>query len=274
MTEKESDYAMKHSEEEVVRLELQAAVLSDVIDHEIDVMKIKSGMSILDAGCGSGAITRKFAQIVKPAQVTAIDFDPVFIENAKAIAADEGLNNINFENGDLDNLKYQDGTFDLTYCRLVLMHVEDPVRTVSELKRVTRTGGFVAISDNDDDAIIIHPSFPRVTELWRKYGEWSKTKRMDRHIGRQLFSILSQAGLNSIRIFPYSIYRTQENPEQFRMFASVPIQIMAAKKTELLEQGIFSEEEYDLAMEEFEAMVNNPGGFIMTTLFFAIGEVP
>lgn len=274
MTEKNSDYVMKHSEEEVMRLELQAAVLSDVIDHEFDAMNIESGMSILDAGCGSGAITRKFAQIVKPAQVTALDFDPIFIESAKAIAADEDIININFEIGDLDNLQYQDGEFDLAYCRLVLMHVEDPVRTISELKRVTRKGGFVAISDNDDDAIIVHPSIPRVNELWRKFGEWAKTERMDRHIGRQLFSFLSQAGLKSIRIFPYSIYRTQENPEQFRMFASVPIQIIDAKKTELLEQGIFTEEEYNLAMEEFEAMVNNPGGFIMSTFFFAIGEVP
>ncbi len=274
MTERNSDYAMKHSVEEVMRLELQAAALSDVIDQEIDAMNIKSGMSILDAGCGTGAITRKFAQIVKPAKVTAVDFDPVFIENAKAIAADEGINNINFEIGDLDNLEYQDGIFDLTYCRLVLMHVKDPVRTVSELKRVTRKGGFVAISDSDDGTTVVYPFMPRLMELWGKYGEWAKTERMDRYIGRQLFSFLSQAGLKSIRIFPFPISRTQENPEQLRMFASIPVQIINAKKTELIEQGIFTEDEYDIAMEEFEAMVNNPGGFLMHTFFLAIGEVP
>ena len=265
---------MKHSEEEVMRLELQATALSDVIDQEIDAMNIKPGMSILDAGCGTGAITRKFAQIVKPAKVTAIDFDPVFIENAKAIAADEGINSINFEIGNLDNLKYQDGAFDLTYCRLVLMHVEDPVRTISELKRVTRKGGLVAISDNDDGTTIIYPLMPRLMELWRKYGEWAKTARMDRYIGRQLFSFLSQAGLKSIKIFPFPINRTQETPEQLRMFASIPVQIINAKKTELIKQGIFTEEEYNIAMEEFEAMVSNPGGFLMHTFFLAIGEVP
>ncbi len=274
MTERDSDYAMKHSEEEVMRLELQAAALSDVIDQEIDAMNIKSGMSILDAGCGSGAITRKFAQIVKPAKVTAIDFDPVFIENAKAIAADEGINNIDFEIGDLDNLKYQDGIFDLTYCRLVLMHVKEPVRTVSELKRVTRKGGLVAISDSDDGTTIVYPLMPRLMELWRKYGDWAKTEKMDRYIGRQLFSILSQAGLISVWIFLLPISRTQKNPEQLRMFASIPVQIMDAKKTELIEQGIFTEDEYDATMDEFEAMVNNPGGFLMHTFFLAIGEVP
>jgi len=93
LSERESDYTMKHSEEEVMRLELQAIALSDIIDQEIDALDIKSGMAILDAGCGTGAISRRFAQIVKPAKVTAIDFDPLFLDTARAIAVDEGIEN-------------------------------------------------------------------------------------------------------------------------------------------------------------------------------------
>lgn len=262
---------MKHSEEEAMRLEVQAVALSNIIDQEFDAMDIRSGMTILDAGCGTGAITRRFAQIVKPAKVTAIDFDPLFLDQARAIAADEGIENVSFESGDIDNLEYQDGMFDLSYCRLVLMHVQNPVKTVKELKRVTKKGGKVAISDQDDGTVLVHPVMPKLTDLWNRYGQWAKTE--DRYIGRQLVSILSKAGLKSIKIFPCPMCMTQENPEQLRMFGSVPVQIIDGEKTELLEQGIFTEEEYDEAMDEFEEMMSDPGAFAMTTHFLAIGEV-
>lgn len=264
---------MRNSADEAMRLELQAVALSEIIDQEIRAMEIKSGMEILDAGCGTGSITRRFARVVKPAKVTAVDFDPLFLEHARAIADEEGIENVSFEVRDIDNLEYQDETFDLVYCRLVLMHVQDPVRTVSELKRVTKKGGKVAISDQDDGAILVNPFMPKLMEIWQRYGQWAKTRKMNRYIGRQLFSIMSQAGLKSIKILPFPIYRTQENPEQMRMFASVPLQIIDMKKAEIIEEGIFTKEEYATAMEEFERMMNDPSAFVMNTLFFAIGEV-
>lgn len=274
MSERESDYTMKHSEEEAMRLELQAIALSEIIDQEFDAMDIKSGMTILDAGCGTGAITRRFAQIVKPAHVTAVDFDPLFLENAKAIATDEGVDNVSFESGDVDNLRYKDEMFDLTYCRLVLMHVQDPVKTVKELKRVTKKGGKVVISDQDDGGVLLNPFMPKMMEIWSRYGHWAKKQNMDRYIGRQLFSILSQAGLKSIKIFLFPIHRTQENSEQLRMFVSVPLQVVEGRKAELIEQRVFTQEEYEIALEEFEKLMNDSGAFVMNTFFLAIGEVP
>ena len=265
---------MRHSEEEVMRLELQAAALSEIIDQEIEAMNLKSGMAVLDAGCGTGAIARRFAHLVRPATVTAVDFDPMFLDGAKAIAADEGIENVSFESGDIDNLEYRDEEFDLAYCRLVLMHVKDPVKTVEELKRVTKKGGKVVISDQDDGTVIVNPFMPKMMDLWSKYGQWARTKKMDRYIGRQLFSILSQAGLRSIKVFAFPIHRTQENTEQLRMFASVPLQIINERRAELLEQGVFTEEEYSIALTEFEKLMNAPGAFVMSTFFLAIGEVP
>jgi hypothetical protein len=58
------------------------------------------------------------------------------------------------------------------------------------------------------------------------------------------------------------------------MFASILLDIINVKKTELLEQGIFTEEENNIALGEFEELVNHPGAFTMNTLFLAIGEVP
>jgi len=274
LTERESDYVMGGTEEEVMRLEHQAIALGEIIDKEIDALNVQSGMSVLDAGCGSGAVSRRFARKAHPAKVTGVDFDKKFLEYAKSFAADENINNIEYELGDIDNLTYSDESFDLTYSRLVLMHVKNPIETVKELKRVTKKGGIVAISDTDDDAVITHPYLPKMMDLWKKYGQWAKKMKMDRYIGKQLFSILSQAGLERIKIFPFSIYRTQETPEQLKMFASVPVQIIETDKELLLNDGIITEAEYDIVKKEVESLENHPGAFLMTTYFLAIGYVP
>jgi ubiquinone/menaquinone biosynthesis C-methylase UbiE len=265
---------MGGTEEEVMRLELQAVALSEIIDKEIDALNIQSGMSVLDAGCGSGAITRRFARKAHPGKVTGVDFDKIFLEYAKSIATDEGIENVEYELGDIDNLSYPDRSFDLTYCRLVLMHVKDTVETVKELGRVTREGGIVAISDVDDDASILYPYMPTMMDNWKKYGQWAKTKKMDRHIGRQLFSILSQAGLEGIKIIPISICITQETPEQLKMFLSVPVQIVEEAKEMLLKEGIITEDEIETGKKEAEAFDSHPGAFILSTFFLAIGYVP
>jgi ubiquinone/menaquinone biosynthesis C-methylase UbiE len=274
LTDRESDYFMGGTEEEVMRLELQAVALSEIIDKEIDAMNIQSGMSVLDAGCGSGAITRKFARKAHPGKVTGVDFDKIFLEYAKSIATDEGIENVEYELGDIEYLSYPDGSFDLTYCRLVLMHVKDTVETVKELGRVTREGGIVAISDVDDDATILHPHMPTMMDMWKKYGQWAKTMKMDRHIGRQLFSILSQAGLEGIKIIPISICITQETPEQLKMFISVPVQLVEEAKEMLLKEGIITKDEFETMMKEVEAFESHPGAFILSTYFLAIGYVP
>jgi ubiquinone/menaquinone biosynthesis C-methylase UbiE len=116
----------------------------------------------------TGAVTRRIASRVFPAETFGIDIDPVFIGKAKKTALDGGAKNIRFELGNIDSLVYDDGFFDLTYCRLVLMHVRNPVKTVAELKRVTKEGGIVASSDNDDGAILIYPPVPRFLSLWQK----------------------------------------------------------------------------------------------------------
>ncbi|MDH7564093.1 MAG: class I SAM-dependent methyltransferase [Candidatus Bathyarchaeota archaeon] len=144
MTGKPQDkYVHAGKIEEVIRLEAQAKAFGKVIEKEFEILGLKQGMKVLDAGCGTGAVARKMAAKVSPGEVYGIDIDSLFISEAKKLATNEGIKNIVFELGDVDDLKQSDGTFDVSYCRLVLMHVKNPVKTVSELKRVTKKGGLL-----------------------------------------------------------------------------------------------------------------------------------
>jgi ubiquinone/menaquinone biosynthesis C-methylase UbiE len=139
--------------EEISRLEAQANVFEVTFEKQLNLLNLKSGMQVLDAGCGTGAKTRKIALRVKPGQVFGVDIDPLFIKHAKQFAQNKSIKNIRFEVGNIDDLRFKDALFDLTYCSLVLMHVQNPVNTLIELKRVTKLGGYVTVSDVDNYGI-------------------------------------------------------------------------------------------------------------------------
>lgn len=260
--------------EEVARLEAQAKAFGKVLEKEFEILGLRQGMKVLDSGCGTGAVARKIAVKVSPGEVFGVDIDSLFVNEARKLAANEGLRNVRYDLGDVNDLKYDDGAFDVSYCRLVLMHVNDPVKTVKELKRVTKKEGVVAVSDNDDGGVITYPEMPKMMDMWAKYGRSAKTRGEDRYIGRQLFSIFSQAGLSPITIYPLPIHATQQTPEMLKMLVSIPVQIMELCKETMVKEGFVTAEYHEEAMKEVRAFLSHQGAFAMGLTFLAVGKVP
>jgi ubiquinone/menaquinone biosynthesis C-methylase UbiE len=258
--------------EETIRLEAQAKALDKIIERELGILCLKPNMRVLDAGCGTGAVTRKIASKVFPAETFGIDIDPLFVDKAKKTALDKGAKNIHFELGNIDSLTYDDGFFDMSYCRLVLMHVKNPVKTIAELRRVTRKDGIVAASDNDDGAILIYPPAPRFFSLWERYGEWAKARGEDRYIGRKLYSIFLEAGLRSIKIYPLPTFATQREPDVLRMLVYVLVDILELHKDAMIKEGVATAKDYEEAVKEIETVLRNAGTFLMGCFFLAVGE--
>ena len=258
---------------EAARLESQARSMSHLLTQEFQLLNLGPNMKILDAGCGSGAITRLMAKAVYPETVVGMDIDPVFIEKARKTAESESIENIRFDLGNIDAMDYDDDSFDLSYCRLVLMHVNDPVRSVSEMKRVTRKGGYVAASSIDDASMIIYPNATRFWDLWRKYGERAARSGVNRHIGRELYSIFKKAGLSSVSVHPMPFYATVENPAGVEEFSSVGVGVLLSSRSGMVSDGVASDDDFDKMLEEINQLKMDEGGFAMCCTFLAIGKV-
>jgi ubiquinone/menaquinone biosynthesis C-methylase UbiE len=229
-------------------------------------------MKILDAGCGTGTVTRKMALNVSPGKAYGVDIDPMFINEAKRLALREGVGNVVFELGNIENLPYDNGTFDLSYCRLVLMHVLNPVKTIKELKRVTKKGGIIAASDTDDGGMFMFPQSLKALDLWAKYGKRAQTRGDNRYIGRQLYAIFAEAGLTSIDIYPTPMFATQRDPDVLKMLANTAIQILGQEKDAMIKNGETTVREWEEAMAEFQLVLKHPGAFITQGSFLAVGK--
>ncbi|HEY0462261.1 MAG TPA: class I SAM-dependent methyltransferase [Pyrinomonadaceae bacterium] len=110
----------------------------------VERLNLKPGMTVLDVACGTGNQSIPAAR--SGALVTGIDIAPNLLEEAQKWAENEGLE-IRFDEGDAENLPYRDAGFDAVVSMFGAMFAPRPERVTSELLRVCRAGGLVALAN-------------------------------------------------------------------------------------------------------------------------------
>lgn len=110
--------------------------------------KISQGDTVIDLGSGAGNdcfIARHEAG--PTGKVIGIDFTPAMIQKARQNAEKLGFNNVEFREGDIDNIPLNDEVADVIVSNCVLNLVPDKAKVIAEIYRVLKPGGHFSISD-------------------------------------------------------------------------------------------------------------------------------
>jgi SAM-dependent methyltransferase len=107
----------------------------------IDFVGLADGETILDVGCGTGSLTFALARTGDLAAIAAIDYSPVFVEEAIRRNVDP---RVTIRQADACALPFEDGMFDRALALLVLHFVPESGKALAEMRRVVRPGGVVA----------------------------------------------------------------------------------------------------------------------------------
>ncbi len=99
-------------------------------------------LSWLDVGCGTGALTRRILDACSPRSLHGIDPSNGYIEHARSRIDDA---RVTLSEGGAESIPFEDESFDVVVSGLVLNFVPDPRAALSEMVRVTRPGGTVAV---------------------------------------------------------------------------------------------------------------------------------
>lgn len=110
----------------------------------VELAEVEPGMRVLDCATGTGDLALAFKRAVGPGEVVGTDFCAEMIAPAPAKAARAGLE-VRFEVADAMQLPYPDQSFDRASIAFGIRNVDDPVRCLQELARVTRPGGRVVV---------------------------------------------------------------------------------------------------------------------------------
>jgi SAM-dependent methyltransferase len=116
-----------------------------VVDRLVDYLAPVDGASIVDAAAGPGTVTVRLAAL--GARVLASDFSEAMVTRLTARAAELGLSTlVDARVADAQSLPYAAGAADAAVSNFGIIFAPDYARAISELARVTRRGGRLAMS--------------------------------------------------------------------------------------------------------------------------------
>jgi SAM-dependent methyltransferase len=231
---------------------------------------LRSGMQVLDVGCGPGAITLGLAEAVTPAEVVGVDLQPAQVDQARALAAERHVTNVRFEVASMYELPFPNGSFDAVLATGVLIGLREHVPALRELRRVLRPEGFVGVRDADMDADILTPATP-LLEQW-----WGLRQRVLRHnggepLGRLHGERLLEAGFARVEASA-SAMNAGSLPETRQHAAFFKAQLAGMARTAIAE-GWLDQSTADAVAEELDAWAERPGAFSARIYCEAIGWV-
>jgi len=112
----------------------------------ITLARLKKGQEVLDIATGSGLAAFLSAPLVgREGRVIGTDLSDAMVQLARQRASMEGLSNVEFLQMDAERLEFPSESFDAVLCALGLMLFPAPDKALSEMFRVLRTGGVVAL---------------------------------------------------------------------------------------------------------------------------------
>ena len=133
----------------IAALELRAADLlkRGILKDFVSEFTLPEKATVLEIGCGTGAVTRFLARLPQVAQALGVDPSPVFIARARQLAGQ--FRNLSFREGDGRALCNEDRSFDTVIFHTALCHIPKPEKALAEALRVLRPGGSLAVFDGD-----------------------------------------------------------------------------------------------------------------------------
>jgi len=100
---------------------------------------------VLDAGCGAGHTAINVAP--HSAEVIALDLSAQMLAQVERLAHERGLTNLGTRQGDVENLPFENATFDIVTSRYSAHHWPNPAQALREIARVLKSGGRFILSD-------------------------------------------------------------------------------------------------------------------------------
>lgn len=189
-----ADYELAQERE---RLQLLESIGDPRTIRTFDTIGVGTGWRCLEVGAGEGSIARWLGSRVGPAgHVVAADLDPRFLGDLPALG-------IEVRRCDITCDEIESDTCDLVHCRVLMVHMTDPLAVLRRMTAALRPGGWLVVEEPDYGTARSltpdHPATPGFHAYLRARHDFLvDAKVMDLHYGARLPSDIDQLGLEAI----------------------------------------------------------------------------
>jgi SAM-dependent methyltransferase len=167
-------------------------------DHRALARLLRPGLSVLDVGCGTGAITAGIARAVgAEGRVVGVDRDERLLELARE--KHRACSNLQFEQADATTLSHR-AQFDIVTAARTLQWISEPGLAISKMKEAAKPGGLLVILDYNHTKSEWAPDPPPAfRHFYRAFLDWRAANGWDNEMGDHLPGLFRQVGLLDIR---------------------------------------------------------------------------
>ena len=251
------------------RLQDQAGTLVDLLHSGTAYPR---GSTVLEAGCGVGAQTVTLAGRSPEARFTSVDISAESIAEARRRADRAGLTNVEFERGDIFDLPFEAESFDHLFVCFVLEHLSRPVEALAILGTLLRPGGTVTVIEGDHGSAYFHPDSPMARAAIQCQVQLQAEAGGDALIGRRLYPLMVEAGLDAPRVSPRMVYVDSSRPDLVDRFTRKTFAAMIEGVREpAIAAGLTEAEAFDRGVRDLHRTTDADGVFCYT-FFKGVGE--
>ncbi|MCP4188957.1 MAG: methyltransferase domain-containing protein [Gammaproteobacteria bacterium] len=177
----------------------------------IEAMGLRAGEYVLDAGCGTGLLTELISnQVGESGYVSGVDFSQDMLDFATSRC--ESLGNVTLRQGSVTQLEFEDSYFDAASCIQTLLYVDEVETAITELHRVLKPCGRVAILETDWRGLVMNSPDHQLTR--HIFDAWDEAVASP-NLPTRLIPLLNQSGFSSIRVQPIPVLNTSYSRQGF-----------------------------------------------------------
>jgi ubiquinone/menaquinone biosynthesis C-methylase UbiE len=261
-------YVHGYSEKETRRLRDQSLIVEELIHGDTCY---PPGSKVLETGCGVGAQTLILARRSPKAEITSIDFSLKSLIEAQDLINSKNILNVHFLQANIMDLPFAEASFDHVFICFVLEHLEEPVKALTEIKKILVKGGSVTVVEGDHGSFLCHPETIESRSVWQSLITAQTRLGHDPLIGRKLYPLLTEAGFNVLKVSPRSVYTDGSTPQaKSNGINKIMIPMLESAKQQALDLNLLDRETWVKGIRHLRQSAKSNKGTFFYSWFKAL----
>ncbi len=255
-------YLHGFSLDEQNRLRKQARFAEHTVYKNVNFSEAKN---ILEVGCGVGAQTEILLRRFPDLHITGIDLNEKQIESALESHSKNPLakNRINVLKADASKTSFSGSEFDGAFLCWVLEHVPEPLKILTEVRRVVKPGGIVYATEVMNSSFFLNPYSPNVWKYWMAFNDYQYEHAGDPFVGAKLGNFFMQAGFQKIETEIISWHLDNRHPQKRKEFIDYWTELLLSASEQLVQANYVSKEIVAKMKEEMDAVSRDPNAVFL-----------
>ncbi|UCE51320.1 MAG: methyltransferase domain-containing protein [Desulfobacterales bacterium] len=181
-------------------LRFVAKIVAKYKQRTYTLMHIELGHKVLDVGCGPGTDTIPIAQLTgATGQVVGVDYDEKMIAEADEQAEKADISQwVRHVHADASLLPFEPGYFDSVRSERLFQHLKDQDKAMTEMVRVTKSGGWVVALDTDWSTMSLDTTEINIEQRLKRFH--TEHRFHNGFAGRQLYRLFKKRNLADISV--------------------------------------------------------------------------